>query len=337
MRHAAVYFAGLLNDSEIKDKFDAIVCSDFLNLAEFKGLVGGPLADLPAVVYFHENQFAYPSRRYDERDLHFGFTNFTSCLAADEVWFNSAFNRDSFFAGLDKACKQWPDYQPVKAMESIREKCHIEPPGISFPDELASRDSKINRLSSSKFRLLWASRWEHDKNPTLLLAALRALKKMNIEFQLSVLGQSFRRVPDEFAQIKAEFGEHIIRWGFQESKQEYWTALDEADLFFSTADHEFFGIAAAEAVIRGLLPMLPNRLAYPELIRAHADMRRFEWFTYDGSADDFATKVSFLSRNRDLPAIFEARKMLERELRSDLNWQKRAKEMDARLDGLRGL
>ena len=86
-----------------------------------------------------------------------------------------------------------------------------------------------------------------------------------------------------------------------------------------------------------LLPMLPNRLAYPELIRAHADIRRFEWFTYDGSADDFAIKVSFLSRNRDLPAIFEARKMLERELRLDLNWQKRAKELDARLDGLRGL
>ena len=330
MRHAAVYFAELLNTAEISADFDAIVCSDFLNLAEFKGLVRSPIGDLPAVVYFHENQFAYPSRRHDERDLHFGFTNFTSCLAADQVWFNSAFNRDSFFSGLEKACHQWPDYQPVKAMEEARGKCLVEPPGISYPGDIRKVDKQ-----DSAIHLLWASRWEHDKNPALLLEALRALKKMDVNFHISVLGQSFRRVPNEFTEIKAEFGDHICRWGFQESRDDYWKALAEADLFFSTADHEFFGIAAAEAIIHGLIPLLPNRLAYPELIRVGADTRRSEWFTYDGSAADFASKVRFLSENKGGSAILQTREQLQLELQTDLNWQKRATEMDDRLEVLK--
>jgi len=327
MRHAAVYFAGLLNNAATQDEFDAIVCTDFLNLAEFKGLVASPLADVPAVVYFHENQFAYPSRRYDERDLHFGFTNFTSCLAADQVWFNSAFNRDSFLNGLEKACQQWPDYQPVKAVQGIPDKCRIEPPGISFPSNISESDRR-----DSVVHLLWASRWEHDKNPALLLASLRALKKRNISFRISVLGQSFRRVPSEFAEIHSEFGNHIVRWGFQESREAYCSALSEADLFFSTADHEFFGIAAAEAIIHGLIPLLPNRLAYPELIRVSADSQRAQWFTYDGTAEDFASKVNFLSKNKRSSAVSQAREKLQHDLQSELHWQKRAEEMDERLE-----
>jgi len=108
--------------------------------------------------------------------------------------------------------------------------------------------------------------------------------------------------------------------------------LSEADLFFSTADHEFFGIAAAEAIIHGLIPLLPNRLAYPELIRVSADSQRAKWFTYDGTAEDFARKVSFLSKNRGRSAVSHTRERLQHDLRSDLHWQKRAKEMDERLE-----
>ena len=187
MRHAAVYFAEQLGNRSSEPDFDAIFCSDFLNVAEFKGLVSEALQSLPTVVYFHENQFAYPSRRYDERDLHFGFTNFTSCLAADQVWFNSAFNRDSFFAGLEKACGQWPDYQPTESIQRIRTKCYVEPPGIVSGKTL--RRFQVAGETTRPVNLVWASRWEHDKNPQLLLEALRALKKRGVDFRINVIGQ----------------------------------------------------------------------------------------------------------------------------------------------------
>lgn len=37
--------------------------------------------------------------------------------------------------------------------------------------------------------------------------------------------------------------DHIIAWGFQHSKDDYYKLLFEADVAVSTAVHEFFGVA----------------------------------------------------------------------------------------------
>ena len=58
MRHAAVTFARQLRETQYEDQqFDAVWCSDMLNLAEFLGLAPPSVRSLPSVAYFHENQF----------------------------------------------------------------------------------------------------------------------------------------------------------------------------------------------------------------------------------------------------------------------------------------
>lgn len=328
MRHAAVHFAEQLRNEHANTKFDALFCSDFLNLAEFRGLADRSIRDLPTVLYFHENQFAYPSRRYDERDLHFGFTNFTSCLAADQVWFNSDFNHHSFFEGLEAACKKWPDYPPLQAVECIREKCRIEPPGIHVPTTGTDRLIAIDPVE-----IVWAARWEHDKNPALLLAALREFRKREIDFRISVIGESFRRIPDEFSQIQSEFESQIDRWGYQ-SSDDYWFALQDTPVFVSTADHEFFGISAAESIACGAFPLLPNRLAYPELVRVSRDSEREKLFLYDGTPSDLAEKLEYFCRHAFTEKLQQTRMQLQAEIASDLGWQTRAPLMDDQIEGI---
>ncbi|RMF84959.1 MAG: DUF3524 domain-containing protein, partial [Nitrospirae bacterium] len=101
MRHAAVTLArAAAARAEAGGAWDAVLCTDMLDLACFRGLAPRSVARLPAVVYFHESQLDYPVQVARERDLHFAYTNLTTALAADACWFNSRFHRDTFLAHL---------------------------------------------------------------------------------------------------------------------------------------------------------------------------------------------------------------------------------------------
>ena len=334
MRHSAIHFTTQLQN-HTDEKFDAIVCSDFLNVAEFRGLVPKAFRETPIVVYFHENQFAYPSRHHDQRDLHFGFTNFTSCLSADEVWFNSAFNRDSFLSGLETAMKRWPDFPPREEVDSLSEKFHIYPPGVELPttSQQPQRGKQSRGLleSIAPLKLTWAARWEHDKNPQGLLDALRKLRQLNVDFRLNVLGESFHRVPEPFADIQKEFAGNIDHWGYQDSREQFWDILADSDLFLSTANHEFFGIAVAEAIAAGAIPILPDRLAYPELINIENHPERRTCFLYDGSPGGLAKRIQELTNTENLLQARQQSQILMQELIEKLQWNRRAAEMDQRL------
>lgn len=262
MRHAAWYMSEIANQLWNQGiRWQAMFCTDMLNLAEFKGLVRPEIAKLPTVIYFHENQFAYPSQVEQDRDLHFSITNFSSALAADSIWFNSRFNRDSMVRELNKLCKQWPDYAPRTQLANVIDRSEVIYPGVE-----AAPKSRDQTIPTQPVHLIWAARWEHDKGPKDLLGLLRQLENQQVDFRLSVIGQSFRNVPPEFGQIRDEFSERLVHWGYQADREHYWNVLASGDLFLSTAHHEFFGLAACEAISAGLFPVLPNRLAYPELL-----------------------------------------------------------------------
>lgn len=90
--------------------------------------------------------------------------------------------------------------------------------------------------------LIWPHRWEHDKNPQLLTEVLLELNKRQVEFRVSILGESFQTVPDCFENIQAKLGEKLINFGYL-SRDEYFKTLVTGDIVISTAGHEFYGVS----------------------------------------------------------------------------------------------
>jgi len=276
MRHSPVTLAeDVRNRCSEGEEWDVVFCSDMLNLAEFKGLVGAPVGQLPALVYFHENQLTYPCRANQERDLHFGLTNFTTALAADDVWFNSEFHRDEFLQALVQFLKRMPDYQHLDKIDTIRSKSLIRYPCIQ---EMPPRGPR----RPGPPRVLWVARWEHDKGPGRFFQAMETIVTSGLDFRLSVLGQRFSEVPDMFVTAKEHLTEYINQWGYLEDRNEYTQTLLDSDIVVSTADHEFFGIGIVEAIAAGAWPILPDRLSYPEIM-SHQRIDIPQRFFYDGS------------------------------------------------------
>ncbi len=300
-------------------RFDAVFCSDMLNLAEFAGLVNPAVAALPRIVYFHENQITYPCRIEDERDYQFAVTNITTAACAAQVWFNSAYHRDDFLIGARRILAKMPDFNCLDILDRIKAKSFIVHPCI---DPV----TPILPAAEGTLKIIWSARWEHDKNPEDFFAALRLLRKMRTDFRITVTGQSFRDAPPVFNAARDEFADIIDNWGFLPSKAAYYDALKAADVFVSTATHEFFGISAVEAAAAGCCVLLPKRLAYPEVF---ADM---DEVFYDGNCKDLAAKLADLARNR-IKLVNLAKKCCE--IGKKYFWHNNISIMDALVDNIK--
>ncbi len=298
MRHGAISMAeqvaSLPPDTP---QFDLLFCSDMLNLAEWRGLSEMPYKNLPSIAYFHENQLTYPVQYESERDRHFAMTNFTTAIAANQVWFNTAFHRDSFLDALRMMLKKMPDYNCLDYIDSIRTKSLIFPQGIE-PGPV--RKERVMGPS----RILWVARWEFDKNPEMFFEALFQLAEVNVDFKVDIIGQKFDRVPDIFEQARTRLGDRIGRWGYQDSREDYLDALGQADIVVSTADHEFFGVSIVEAVSAGAFPLLPNRLAYPELFGLGVKPEASDFF-YDGTLEDLVRRMRELIDRTERGRLWE--------------------------------
>ena len=304
MRHSSVTLADQANELVRNGAhWDLVLATDMLNLAEFKGLIDPDVARLPAVAYFHENQLTYPTQADEKRDYHFAMSNLVSCLAADQVWFNSDFHRNSFISAVDEWMARMPDNCLPSAAEMIKKRSQVWPQGF---EAMPGRSDR----KPGAMRILWSARWEYDKNPDCLFAALRQLKDDGVVFRLDVIGQQFANCPAVFEQAKNEFAAEIDHWGFQPTRDEYVACLQKADVVVSTADHEFFGVAVVEAIAAGARPLLPNRLAYPEILGVGDDLDPAP-FLYDGTVANLAENLRQLAirtetmslRDDDLEAL----------------------------------
>lgn len=288
-----------------------------LDAAELLGLLPKPLRDLPLVVYFHENQLVYPVQKAEKRDQHFALTNWVSALAADEVWFNSAFNRDSMLEGLTQLLRKMPDENSPHSLEVIFAHSRVEPLGVVLPSR--------GRKSRGPLHIAWVARWEHDKRPEKFFFTLRKLRERGIPFRLTVLGQSFRTVPPVFEEAREEFRASVEHFGFVQDRSEYERLLAACDVVISTADHEFFGVALLEAVGAGAIPLVPDRLVYPEIYPQEC--------LYSSDAD-LLDRLCALAQKKQTDSTLEALfdKLLLSEVSERHAFGKRAKELDAELE-----
>jgi len=323
MRGAAFYFAKQIPSP---DAYDGMITSDLMSLSDFKMLTGGRCP--PALVYFHENQITYPLAPGEQRDVQFGFTDITTALSAQRILFNSQTHLDAFFRTLPNFLGMMPEYRPFWVTDTLRKKAGVLYPGCRFPARWHS-PMKIDPDGISAPLIVWNHRWEFDKNPTDFFNALDAVTRMGLDFRLALLGENFQTIPKEFIAARERFGDRIVQYGFTESPKVYRHWLKEGAIVVSTANQENFGIAIAEAVRYGCLPLLPNRLAYPEIIPIE-----FHRNCLYNSQNELVEKLSLLLTH---PHNGSAMRKSLSDAMAKFSWEKMITRYDRELEALAGM
>lgn len=324
MHGAAPHFASLLAGQT--EKFDLIVATDFLDLSAFLGISRKFSSGIPTVLYFHENQLAYPWSPKDpdiamQRDRHYAFINITSALAADSVLFSTHYQKNSFLKELPGYLKAFPDFRLDESPEIIGMKSSVVPPGVELPDLSAVFPEDAPKTDRSPV-IVWNHRWEFDKGPDLFFKTLYLLKEKEIPFRLVVLGKAYGKVPPVFEEAKNRLHDRILHWGYCDRRADYYHWLRQSDIAAVTNYQDFFGMSVIEAAWMGCTLLLPHRLAYPEIFGEHA-----QWYENDG---EFIGAVEHMLVNYK-------RRQTSPVLRENLNkyrWESCIREYDAHFGSL---
>lgn len=142
---------------EILDRhYDLLICTSLTDLSGLRGLLP-TLATVPTLVYFHENQFAYPANVMDTapddkpnisgnapattrtnqiapQSIEAAMLNIYTALCADQVLFNSEWNLQSFLSGCAHLLRKLPDHVPPQITELIAQKSAVQ--AVPLPDAL---------------------------------------------------------------------------------------------------------------------------------------------------------------------------------------------------------
>lgn len=248
LRSAGAELASLTNDRVSGDgRPDVILASSMMNLDQYRSQLRSDLRNIPVALYMHENQLNYDASAIDAE---FASASIDSVLAADRVMFNSDYHRSSFFAA-------WEQLEASGRPAESRNKCSIVPVGIDAKS-LSTANHGLRRDSL----IVWNHRWEFDKDPASFREALALLEHDSWEVALLGDGAADSAIA---ATIAERHGGRVVHRGWL-PRTDYLAMLHAAGIVVSTAKQEFFGIAAAEAIAAGASPVLPDRLAYPELL-----------------------------------------------------------------------
>ena len=241
---------------------DALVTTSSVPVAPLVGLLRRRLGRAAVVHYLHENQLTFPLPPA-ERDLTYPMIDWLSLLGADVVVANSAFHRDELFEALPGFLARFPDHPHAGLVDDVRARTVVVSPGVDIGVDSGGVDT--TGAGAVPARLLWCHRWEHDKRPDRFVAMAAEVLRRRPEVRVDVVGSGVdaARVGDDLAPIAAA----VDVVGTPE-RAAYLGVLRRASIALSTADHEFYGLAMAEAMAAATVPVAPARLAYPEVVPA---------------------------------------------------------------------
>jgi glycosyltransferase involved in cell wall biosynthesis len=214
----------------------------------------------------------YPNRHTAEWDLQFPLTNVVSALTAERCVFNTRWNLDAFVSEIPGFFKRFPDHLPRGVAQRVRDKSEVLAP----PFDTAVLDEALGGPEPARAaavrrgprpRIVWPHRWEHDKGPDTFFRAVTALAEEGLDFEVAVAGQAFQDRPEVF-DARHGLGARLVHMGEPRDRAAYAELLVSSDIAVSTAVNEFFGLAMLEACYAGAFPLVPERLAYPELYPA---------------------------------------------------------------------
>jgi glycosyltransferase involved in cell wall biosynthesis len=324
MHGGAVTLADYYLENELDP--DLILATDMLDLTTFLALTRERTAGKPVAVYFHENQLSYPWSDDDpdpglERDVHYGFINYTTALAADAVLFNSAFHLKSFLFELPRMLEGFPDYNEPATVAEILAKSSVLPLGV---DLAALNKHKVEKGPGSPPLILWNHRWEYDKNPGDFFEALFELAGEDLDFEIAVLGEKFSSSPPIFEEAEKRLGDRVVQFGYMEDFAEYARWLWKADILPVTSNHDFFGASTVQAIYCGCVPLLPGRLAFPE----HLPEESRNSFIYRDQRD-LVDRLRDLISGRSAPPAADLREYVRR-----YDWSNLTKVYDDIFNGL---
>lgn len=295
---------------------DLLLATSMVDLATLRGLIPD-LAQIPSVLYFHENQFAYPAGQQRKENVEPLLVPLYSVMCAEQVAFNSAFNRSSCIAGALALSKRLPDALPARLFEKL-EASLVLPVPLAPPPELCAIHHQHENIASAgesatgtaALEVVWNHRWEYDKGIGLLAEIVALVQKRRLPIRFHIVGQQFRDKPQEFsaievslAQISEQSGIALGAFGYVRDREDYQRLLKNAHVVLSTADHDFQGLAVQEACLAGCQALVPDALVYPEYIPTHQrfavdkDVQK----TATGAVDILAAKVKQRQSGEPLP------------------------------------
>ncbi|XP_044525828.1 glycosyltransferase-like domain-containing protein 1 isoform X3 [Gracilinanus agilis] len=279
-RTSALYFS---QNVPVSDNYRILFASSVLNLTELTAL-RPDLGKLKKVLYFHENQLVYPVQKCQERDFQYGYNQILSCLVADVVVFNSAFNMESFLTSIGKFMKLIPDHRPKNLESIIRPKCQVLYFPIKFPD--VSRFMPEHKMTH--FKKTFGLKGNEDDTPLTGLPFQQKIRVME-----SLMKNSHLNFESGLCEVQS--GSHTTQ---RDSLSNPLAKLEEANKTSLSKNsdpcqeedkqHETFNLCNIlsgtdehlrplhivwphrwlEAVYCGCYPLCPKDLVYPEIFPA---------------------------------------------------------------------
>lgn len=237
---------------------DVLLATSMLDVAGLRGHLPPRLRAVPIALYMHENQITYPPLGRSRTERNYGLITWSSLLAADAVAFNSAFHCDTLLAALPEFLGEFPDERHHSMIGSVAERAVVLPVGC----ELAGL---AQGPKSDPPLIVWNHRWDADKDPAAFLRILGGLDPDAGDFRVALLGERFVNQRDDLGEAVRMLGDRVVVDGHL-PRSRYLEVLAEATITLSTAHQEFFGISVLEAMHAGVLPLLPDRLVYPERV-----------------------------------------------------------------------